>query len=53
MFSTLGYLPHEFHRNYDVALNGERFLMVQNVEQDVGLIVVFDWDEELRGLLEN
>jgi hypothetical protein len=53
LFSTFGYLPHEFHRNYDVGLNDERFLMLRNVEQDVGLIVVFNWDEELRGLFEN
>jgi len=50
LFSTFGYLPHEFHRNYDVGLNDERFLMLRNVEQDVGLIVVFNWDEELKRL---
>ncbi|MCZ6754004.1 MAG: protein kinase [Gemmatimonadetes bacterium] len=53
LFSTFGYLQHEFHRNYDIAPNDERFLMVQNVEQDVGLVVVFNWDEELRGLFDN
>jgi Tol biopolymer transport system component len=53
LFSTFGYLQHEFHRNYDIAPNDERFLMVQNVEQDVGLVVVFNWDEELRDLFEN
>ena len=52
LFSTFGYLPHEFHRNYDVAADDQRFLMLQNVEQDVGLVVVFNWDEELKGLFE-
>jgi Tol biopolymer transport system component len=52
LFSTFGYLPHEFHRNYDVALDDERFLMLRNVEQDEGLVVVFNWDEELKALFD-
>ena len=53
LFSTVGYLQHVFHVDYDVAPNDERFLMLQNVDQDVGLVVVFNWDEELRGLFDN
>jgi len=43
LFSTFGYLAHEFHRNYDVGPNDERFLMLQYIEQDAGLVVVFNW----------
>jgi len=52
LFSTFGYLAHEFHRNYDVGPNDERFLMLQNIEQDAGLVVVFNWKEELKALFD-
>jgi len=50
LFSTVDYLKHEFHVNYDVAPDDDRFLMLRDVEQDVDMVVVFNWDEELRQL---
>ena len=53
LFSTVGYLKHEFHGDYDVAPDGGRFLMLRNVDQEAGLVVVFNWDKELKELFEN
>jgi hypothetical protein len=52
LFSTVDYLKHEFHVNYDVAPDDDRFLMLRDVEQNVDMVIVFNWDEELRQLFD-
>ena len=49
----LGTGPVQLRRNYDVSLDGQRFLMIKR-EQDLvptELIVVLNWFEELKRLV--
>ncbi len=52
LFSIGGYHAAIFHRNYDVAPDDQRFLMLRDAEGQDNLVVVFNWDEELKGLFE-
>ena len=49
----LGTGPVQLPRNYDVSLDGQRFLMIQR-EQDLvptEIIVILNWFEELKRLV--
>ncbi len=49
------YAPTLGARNYDVSLDGERFLMLKEVEdtsEPTRIIIVLNWFEELRRLTE-
>ncbi len=52
LFSIGGYHASIFHRNFDVAPDGQRFLMIRDAEGQDNLVVVFNWDEELKELFE-
>jgi serine/threonine-protein kinase len=53
LFSTAEYHEHLFHRNYDVALDGQRFIMLRDAEGEDNLVVVFNWAQELKQLFDN
>ena len=48
--------PYRFvNRNYDVSGDGQRFLMVKPQTEEEGreVVVVLNWFEELKRLMEN
>ena len=51
LFSTEGYIRNNAHTNYDIDLDGQKFLMIQaeGDEADRSRInVVLNWFEELK-----
>ena len=53
LFSTTSYQRNEIARGYDVESGGQRFLMLQNAEQEGEIVVVFNWTQELRELFRD
>ena len=53
LFSTTGYRSNLFDRQYDVALDDQRFLMILAEQPDVAseFVVVLNWFEELKAVL--
>lgn len=42
------YVPSAIHANYDVSLDGKRFLIVNRTGTDAQVIVVYNWAKEAR-----
>ena len=54
LFDASEYLSDNYHRAYDVALDGERFIMAQSAEVASGdLVLVINWFEELKAKVGN
>jgi WD40 repeat protein len=51
LWSAAPYRAHEFHRSYAVTAD-DAFLLLQDAELETELVVVFNWDTELRELVQ-
>ncbi len=55
LFSAQGFRSNDVHQQYDVTLDGQRFVMIQNIgeQEATELIVVENFFEELKAKVGN
>ncbi len=42
------FVHNDFHSNYDIHPDGQRFVMVESAQTGTGVVVVLNWVEELE-----